>query len=53
MSRYYTALLAFIFVWIIAVLVFDGLESTQGVVLSTLAGLVAAGLVYAYTTTKK
>ena len=53
MTRYYASLMSFMFVWLIAILIFEGYESTEGIAFATLAGLVAAGLAYAYMSTKK
>ncbi|MBV7282281.1 hypothetical protein [Corynebacterium sp. TAE3-ERU30] len=46
MSRYFTALLTFMFVLVIVGLMFDGFESQQGIVMTVIFSLVGAGAAY-------
>ncbi len=49
MSREFAALLAFMFAFVIGGVMFDGLDSTRGIIVTIIASIVVAGIAYAIT----
>ncbi len=46
MTRYFTALMTFMVVWLIVGIMFDGFDSNQGAAVTVIISVAAAGLVY-------